>query len=373
MSYRTPPVILSLFSVIFTINALTAEAQTIRVASPVVEVLGEGAEPLERIAWAIDPESTSTIQIRSRMIDGYSKVIDIPPGRASVVRMYTLQGMFLRSKPITTAVWRIQDATARLKDPEADAIAKAKKIKEQLENDDKNEPKVSEEEPAASPLQVNPRDINELVGRGNGKSRVGLPSQSADPRLVELLQRSLRTLNGGVIKQKVEPAGIIPSGSAPTIENITKRTYGEAMNLSYLIGIGEVTLPETPIGIGASWSTEMHNTIGGMSAKTSISWTLLDRTGDTLRLAISYQRRGIYERDIEPNRIRASRVNCDGRGEVHVNLSNPLALKAQVVQVPAESPENGKALPQITWISMDSLKAPGANPELGPARETTTP
>ncbi len=115
MAQHTPSRIVSFCLVILTLNALNAEAQTVRVAAPVVEVIGEGAEPLERLAWTMDPASTSTIQIRNQMIDGYSKVIDIPPGRASVVRTYTLKGMFLREKPITTAVWRIEDATAKLK------------------------------------------------------------------------------------------------------------------------------------------------------------------------------------------------------------------------------------------------------------------
>ncbi len=355
-------------------NTRPAEAQTIRVGSPVVEVLGEGAEPHERLAWNIDPTSTSTIQVRSRMIDGFNTVIEIPPGRRSVVRMYTLKGMFLRSTPITTAVWRIDDATARLKDPKAEAIANAKKIKEQLENDGKDDSVLIDEAPDQGAVKAVPRDLKGLLGTGTvGTQRIGPPSTSSDPLLVELLQQSLRRLNDGVIKQKVEPTGVIASGSAPTIENINTRTYGEAMNLAYLLGLGEVTLPATPIGIGGSWSSEMFNVVAGMPTRTSMTWTLLEREGDALRLAISYECRAIYEKDNGPNRIRASNINCNGRGEVRVNLSNPLALEAKMVQVPKGRPENTQALPQITWISMDSLKAPGPNPKLGPVRPTTAP
>ena len=155
----------------------------------------------------------------------------------------------------------------------------------------------------------------------------------------------MKNLNGTSIKQKVEPAGILSMGAIPNIELLTQRTYSEAMNLVYLLGLGEAILPETPIGIGARWQAQFNNEISGVKVNTTITWTLKSRDEDTLRLGVVYQRR----RTGDGEAVLGGRINRDGLGEITIDLNKPLQLDARFVQLPNAGNLHAD---DVSWITI---------------------
>jgi hypothetical protein len=264
--------------------------------------------------------------------------------------MYTLKGSFLRTTPITTAIWRINDAAARYHDP----------TKEPVEHPDgiKGTPKFGEAPP--------PKDNQPQGEPVNPTSKTGtasVASETFEERFAHLTNQTMQKLNGASIRQKVEPGGLVATGAIPTIEELTPRIYSEAMNLVYLLGLSEVILPETPIGVGARWQSKMQGAVSGVPVKTTITWTLKAKEEDSLRIGVTYERRMVGEEQ----GARPGRVNRDGLGEIRIDLNNPLALDARLIQLPnAGNPHS----PEVSWITIKSLPLPGDGGEPAKPRDT---
>lgn len=298
------------------ITAATANAQAPPRAMPrtvTIEIAGEA--PHERLAWQFDASQTSTIQVRVRTARGERAVKDVASDQESVERMFTLRGSFVRSTPITTALWRILDAGARLNDPKAEVT-----------------------DPDNDPL-------------GSGASEnVG---ETFEARLAKLSDKTLKRLNGGSLKQKAEPAGLMASGTIPVLEDLSVRTYAEALNLAFYLGLSEVALPETPVGVGARWTAEFRSELGGAPVKTTIAWTLKARTGDLVKLGITYETRVVEATNDRKGQARVARLARNGHGEVTIDLSRPLELGARLIQLPL--PGNTMA-PDVSWITVTSMR-----------------
>lgn len=315
---------------------VTAHAQTPPRSIPrTITLESEGESPLARAAWRFDAAVTSTIQVRTRTARGERVAKDVAVQQETVVRMYTLRGSFKNHTPITTATWRILDAGARLNDP--------------------------------TEKELPPDGPHQHVGRGTNGGAVDATAspnvaQTFEARLASLSDKTLKRLNGASLRQKVTPTGLIASATIPILEDLTTRTYAEAMNLAVLLGLAEAALPEQRIGIGARWSTTMRGELGGAPVRTKITWTLKAREGDHLKLGVTYETRVAEETNDSRGKARVARLARNGHGEVNIDLARPLSLGARLIQLPL--PGNAIA-PDVTFITIDSI---GAIPTLGPSR-----
>ena len=252
-------VLLALLLAVF--SPLATFAQAPRAETPTVTVLDSGVEPREREMWRFQQTNASWIQVHTRTVHGPRAVVDVAKDARSLRRMYTLKGSFLRTSPITTAIWRINDAAARYHDP----------TKEPEEHPDgiKGTPKFGKA-PPPNDNQPQGEPVNPTSNTGTAVAA----SETFEERFARLTNQTLKKLNGASIRQKVEPGGLVATGMIPTIKELTPRIYSEAMNLVYLLGLSEVILPETPIGVGARWQSKMQGEVSGVPVKTTITWTL---------------------------------------------------------------------------------------------------
>lgn len=331
-------------------SPLATFAQAPRAETQTVTVLDSGVEPREREMWRFQQTDASWIQVQTRTVRGPRAVVDVAKDARSLRRMYTLKGSFLRTSPITTAIWRINDAAARYHDP----------TNEPEEHPDgiKGSPKFGE-----APPKKDNEPQGEPVNPTSNTSTAVAASESFEERFARLTNKTLKKLNGASLRQKAEPSGLIATGTIPVIEELTPRIYSEAMNLVYLLGLSEVVLPETPIGIGARWKSEMQGEVSGIPIKTTITWTLKAKEEDSLRIGVTYERRMVGEEQ----GVQSGRVNRDGLGEIKIDLNNPLALDARLVQLPnAGNPHS----PEVSWITIKSLPLPGAVGEPAKPRDT---
>lgn len=329
-----------ILSLVGLISPLASHAQTLRAETPTVKVLESGAQPRERLAWQFFPTEQSWLQVSTRTVSGPRAVADVGKDALSVRRMYTLKGAFVRSNPITAAIWRIEDVSARLHDPTTKAG---------------EEPKDPAGNSEIGTVSTEPKEKKGMTESEKLTTSTTTRSESFESRYARLLNTSLKKLNGSSIRQKVEPKGLLATGAIPNLVELTPREYSEAMNLMFLLGLGEVILPDTPIGIGAQWQAEMRNEISGIPIKTTITWTLKSMEKNTLKIGVTYKRRSQKQEE----KVQSGRVNRDGVGEVTIQLDKPLSLNARLVQLPnAGNPYN----PDVSWITITSLPLPGENP-----------
>ena len=321
-------------------------AQTPRAATPTVTLNDAGSEPRQREAWTFDPASKSRILVSTRTVRGANTVSEVDEDAVSIRRMYSLRGSFQRTTPITSMIWRIDDASARYHDPS---------------RMDGEPPEGLEGTPkfGGAPIPNKVRDdANQPNPTGNTLPD-NVRKESFQERFARLTNATMKKLNGASIRQKVEPGGIISTAAAPTMDELSPRIYSEAMNLVFLLGLGEVMLPEQPIGLGASWSADFENEISAAKVRTTITWTLKERTGSVLKLGMTFKRRRIDDSD----RVLSGRVDRDGVGEVTVDLANPLQLNARLVVVPNEGNPHAQ---EISWITIKPIDIPGNQGETAP-------
>ena len=362
MRHTTSP----LFALTFALLILTGLTETVsgqapRAAVPTVEVTDQGQSPQTLLRWNPQSDRGVTIQVTTRT--GRLPSADGVNDPNLLEQMYTLQGRFLRQQPITTAIWRIVDASARIPLPEETAP--------------ESEPGVAEGDASAgaAPSTSNPNPSKNETG-SSGATDENDPLNSAYNRARLRLRSanlSLQKISGGSLRQKVTPNGLVPSGMVATLENFSARANSAALSLAYTLGLGEITLPDSPIGVGATWKTSIRSELSNNPIQNDVTWTLKAIEGSVIRVGMTCRTRVQTPGNSPRENTLRKRIDKNIRGEITVDLDDPLAMRGRLVQQVASAeklpPEQQKRA-EVTWINFTPLAGKPAPQDL---REQSAP
>ncbi|MCH2161367.1 MAG: hypothetical protein MK085_05790 [Phycisphaerales bacterium] len=329
-------------------SAAAQQTEPIRDDVPSIELLEAGEAPRALQRWNMDEAAGGTIQVVSRTGKVPDREGRIDPN--SIERIYTLQGAFLRSKPVKAMIWRILDASAK------------------IPSDPLRTPKTAK--PGENPGgPIAPPDSTTGEATGNEKSIVGSgeadgidPTVEAHSRLRLRLRTSvlsLQKLKGGTLRQKVTPNGIVASGTVAILEKSSARGYSEAMKLANLLGLGDVLLPDAPIGVGARWRAVIRNDSSNTPMTIEVTWTLLEQEEGRMKIGVEYARRLASAANDPKTVANRKRVERNGRGVLSVDLDRPMAIEGSLIEeqvFPASFTLEEKLRAEATWITIRPIE-----------------
>ena len=342
-----------LVAIALLVAARTAPAQDekpIRTNLPTITVIEEGKEPRTLHRWNMTGGGGGVILVTSRTGRIPDREGRVDPGTIEI--MYTLQGALFRTKPVKKMVWQILDASAK------------------LANDPLRSPRYAKPgEDPAGPLAVeedNPAgsDNGSQSLTGSGEAQGIDPKAEAHSRTRLRLRTSvlsLQKIQEGILRQAVTPNGILASGAVAILEKQTARGYSEAMKLASLLGLVQVLLPDGPIGVGARWQSTIRNDSSNTPVNIEITWTLKSVEGSRMKLGMNYTRRLATAANDPRSEANRRRVERNGRGEINIDLEQPLAISADLVEElvfpPHFTPEQRRDA-EATWISVKPVPTP---------------
>jgi len=169
---------------------------------------------------------------------------------------------------------------------------------------------------------------------------------------------SLQKISGGSLRQKMTPNGLVPSGMIPTMDNVSARANSTALSLAYTLGLGEITLPDSPIGIGATWKTSIRSELSNNPIQNDVTWTLKSIEGSVIRVGMTCRTRVMTAGNSPREITLRNRIDKNIRGEMTVDLDDPLSMRGRLVQQKASveklTPEQQQRA-EVTWINFMPL------------------
>ena len=347
MRYLTTPLFALTFALLIPAgHTPSASAQAPRAVVPTVKVTDPGQSPQDLLRWNPNAARGVTIQVTTRT--GRLPSADGTNDPNLLEKMYTLQGRFLRDQPITTAIWRIVDASARIPLPEDTAPESESGL---AADDAAAGAAVDTNQPGSSEDQTGSRtasDENDPLNSAYNRARLRLRSAKL----------SLQKISGGSLRQKLTPNGLVPSDMIATMEKFSARANSAALSLAYTLGLGEITLPDSPIGVGATWKTSIRSELSNNPIQNDVTWTLKSIEGSVIRVGMTCKTRVLTPGNSPRNNTLRNRINKNIRGEITVDLDDPLAIRGRLVQQIASVenlPLEQQKRAEVTWINFTPL------------------
>ena len=306
--------------------------------------------------------------------------------RPPMEKIWTLSGRFSRDAEIApTAQWRVVDGAARLYGIEGLARARAG---EKIDPDDGDQP----EKPIEGVDQETP------TPPGTGKTKPGKPDSSSGPsrrdpreeakrltddrsdsnsqaeaskakslekamRLERIADQAVGRTGGSTIYQTLSEGGMNPTSLRFRLPEPDPRAEYELQTLLEALKLTEPQLPMQPVAPGASWKASWNGLFMKVPMRTEVTWTLVKtdemakttNVAQTATLRVEYQRRLLDPKD-DPSR-RERLLEADGRGQVEIQLDEPMVLKARLVEQPILDPGVG-APRTVTRFRVDPVATP---------------
>ena len=291
--------------------------------------------------------------------------------RPPLERIWTLTGQITKNDSgSSSARWRVVDGAARVIGVEGLARARAGEEKKPAEDagaekspedggdgETTDAPGIGATKPAtptppSGPGRQDPREQNrKRIGNGANSIPTTSNQKALDQamRIEAIADEAVARTGGATISQTLSEGGLDPTSMRVRLLKTDRRASYEMQALLDAMRLAVVQLPSQPVSPGASWKTGWDGLVMNVPMRTEATWTLVKtdeaaqgtNIARTATIRIEYQRR-LRDPGDAPNR-RELQMEADGRGELVLDLNQPLMLDARLVEQPVLDPGPGRS------------------------------